>query len=204
MKTPFRPTLGLAALISCGAVLAPIPAAHAHPHVWVLGEATLRFQDDKLARVGMRWQFDAFFSQVLTGDFDTSKDGTFDAAELEAMQAQIFTSLKDYGYFTHLRVDDAETTFEGVENFKTATDKGELIFFFDLVPSAPIDPRTSQVQLAVYDPTLYVDIVLGGEKPVTLDGLAAGTCLWEFKSGDDISANDAFMTPQVMKLNCPS
>jgi ABC-type uncharacterized transport system substrate-binding protein len=199
-----RSVFGLAALVSVCGVLGPIAPARAHPHVWVLGEATLRFEDERLARVGMRWQFDAFFSQVLTGDFDTSKDGAFDAAETEAMQAQIFTSLKDYGYFTHLRVDDVEATFTGVENFKTASDKGELVFYFDLVPEAPIDPRAARVQLAVYDPTLYVDIVLGGDRPVTLEGLAAGKCMWEFKSGDDISANDAFMTPQVMKLNCPS
>jgi ABC-type uncharacterized transport system substrate-binding protein len=203
---PARSLLPVAAsaLLAVTAVFGANRPVQAHPHVWVLGEATLRFHDDKLTRVGMRWQFDAFFSQVLTGDFDTDKDGGFDADELKAMEAQIFTSLKDYGYFTHLRIDGHETIFSAVEDFRTATDKGELVFFFDLVLDAPIDPRASQVQLAVYDPTLYVDLVLGGDKPVTLDGIAADKCMWEFKSGDEIAANDAFMTPQVMKLNCPA
>jgi ABC-type uncharacterized transport system substrate-binding protein len=204
MNRPLFSAFGLVTALTLAGIAGTAVPAQAHPHVWVMGAATLRFEDAKLARVGMRWQFDAFFSQVLTGDFDTSKDGSFDAEELKAMETQIFTSLKDYGYFTHLRVNGAQATFAGVENFRTATDNGELVFLFDLVMDAPVDPRTAEVQLAVYDPTLYVDVVLGGDKPVTLEGLAAGTCMWEFKGGEEVSANDAFMTPQVMRLNCPS
>lgn len=176
--------------------------ALAHPHVWVTGATTLHFQNDMLTRVGMRWQFDAFFSQVLTGDFDTNQDGTFDAAETEAMKQQVFTNLREYGYFTHLRLDGTEATFDRVENFSTAVDRGELVYIFDLVLPKPVDLTKSDAMLSVYDPTIYVDIVLGGDKPVTLEGVPANKCNWTFATGEEISNADGMLTPQVVKLSC--
>jgi ABC-type uncharacterized transport system substrate-binding protein len=188
-------------LLAAGAVLPWSAPAAAHPHVWVTGAANLQFADNKLSRVGMRWQFDGFFSQVLLGDFDTSKDGTLDDAERAAMKEQVFTSLKEFGYFTHLSVDGKETTFDRVENFTTSVDKGELVFMFDLVPAAPLD-ISAETQLSVYDPSIYVDIILGGDKPVTLSGIADGKCNWTFASGDEISNADGMVTPQLVKLAC--
>lgn len=190
---------GLTAVIGlfCG-------VAVAHPHVWVTGAATMRFQNDALTRIGMRWQFDAFFSQVLTGDFDKNKDGKFDADETSAMKEQVFTSLRDYDYFTHLRVNGTETTFDRVENFSTTTDKGELVYVFDLVLGAPVDLKGKDVKFSVYDPSIYVDIVLGGDKPLILEGLDPTKCTWTFASGEDISNSNGYLTPQVAKLNCKS
>jgi ABC-type uncharacterized transport system substrate-binding protein len=189
--------------IAAGLALALVATpALAHPHVWVTGASTLHFEKDMLTRVGMRWQFDAFFSQVLTGDFDANKDGSLDAEETEAMKTQVFTSLRDYGYFTHLRVDGAEMVFDRVENFSTATDKGELVYIFDLVLPQPLDLRRTTAQLSVYDPTIYVDIVLGGDKPLVLKGIDPAKCNWSFASGEEISNQDGMLTPQVVKLSC--
>lgn len=188
------------ALLAVWAVAAP---AQAHPHVWVTGATRLQFENGLLTRVSMRWQFDAFFSQVLTGDFDTSKDGKLDAGETAAMKEQVFTSLRDYGYFTHLRVNGVEAVFDRVENFSTAEDRGELVFNFDLIPRAPIDLRAAKAQLSVYDPTIYVDIVLGGDRPLTLEGVPPGQCSWSFASGEEIYSQDGGMlTPQLVKLSC--
>ncbi|MBL8628393.1 MAG: DUF1007 family protein, partial [Rhodospirillaceae bacterium] len=159
----FNPKGAVAALVGMASLGLTAPA-QAHPHVWVVGAATLHFAQDKLARVGMRWQFDGFFSQVLLGDFDTNKDGAFDDAERAAMKEQVFTSLKDYGYFTHLKIGGKEAAFDHVENFTTEIEKGELVYKFDLVPAAPIDLGPAEAQLAMFDPTIYVDIVLGGDK----------------------------------------
>jgi ABC-type uncharacterized transport system substrate-binding protein len=197
MTQPFRLFFTMAALLALSA--APV---RAHPHVWVMGASTLVFENNLLARVNMRWQFDAFFSQVLTGDFDTDKDGKFSADETEAMKQQVFTSLRDYGYFTHLRVNDVETTFDRVENFSTAVDKGELIYIFDLVLPKPADLRSAKTSFSVYDPSIYVDIVLGGDKPLTLLGLPEGACNWTFASGEEISNADGMLTPQLVKLAC--
>lgn len=197
MKSRFR----LAAALTVATATALVPAGGiAHPHVWVTSAATLKFEGGKLARMGMRWQFDQFFSQVLTGDFDKNSDGTFDADETKAMFDQVFTSLKDFGFFTHVRVGDSDAPFDRAENFSTAIDKGDLVYVFDLVFDQPVDPAAGKVQFAVYDPTIYVDIVLGGDKPVTIEGVSA--CQWSFSDGDAVENQGAFITPQVVSLNC--
>jgi ABC-type uncharacterized transport system substrate-binding protein len=203
--TPRQMPFSRRTLINLGvvAVFALNPfQAQAHPHVWVTGASTLRFQDSKLASIGMRWQFDGFFSQVLTGDFDTNQDGTLDAAEGAAMKDQVFTSLRDYGYFTHLRVNNAEVTFDRVENFSTATDNGELVFIFDLLPAAPIELADVKAQFSLYDPTIYVDIILGGLKPLILEGVSADKCTWSFGTGEEIANPNGSITPQVVQLSC--
>lgn len=198
--TRFKAQL-LAAAAMCGTALTPV-GGQAHPHVWVTGAATLKFESDKLVKVGMRWTFDTFFSQVLTGDFDKDKDGKFSPEETKAMFDQVFTSLKDYGFFTHFRVDDNEVLFTGAENFSTALDNGDLVYVFDLKLAQPIDPAHSKVQFAVFDPTIYVDIILGGDKPVTIEGPAAAKCKADFGTAEGVENQGAFITPQLVTLSC--
>lgn len=176
----------------------------AHPHVWVTGAASLHFEDAKITRVGMRWQFDAFFSQVLGADFDTNGDGSFDTAETKAMKDQVFTSLKDFGYFTHLRTEksNSEHQFENVENFSVGKESGELIFLFDLVLAEPIDAVSENVGLSVFDPTIYVDLILDGDQPVTLSGADNLGCAIEYRQGDEFTNESAFFVPQEAWLSC--
>ncbi|MBT4739887.1 MAG: DUF1007 family protein [Rhodospirillaceae bacterium] len=194
-------TIFLAALIGLGA--APVAA---HPHVWVTGEASFQFEEAKLARIGMTWQFDAFFSQVLGADFDTNGDGAFDAKETQAMKDQVFTSLKDFGYFTHLRTEgsDVERQFESVENFSLRTDAGELVFSFDLVLAESIDPISETIGLSLFDPTIYVDLILDGEKPTTISGADGLECSIEYRQGNEVANQSYFFVPQEAWLNCSS
>jgi len=193
-------------ITSCVAIigLAAAPVA-AHPHVWVTGEASFQFEQTKLTRVGMKWQFDAFFSQVLGADFDTNGDGSFDALETQAMKDQVFTSLKDFGYFTHLRTEtsDVERLFDSVVDFSVGNDAGELVFSFDLVLAEPIDPIAESIGLSLYDPTVYVDLLLDGEKPVTVTGADGLTCAIEYRQGNEVANNQSyFFVPQEAWLNC--
>ncbi len=191
--------------LSVGALIvlssAPVKA---HPHVWVTGEASFQFEETKLTRVGMTWLFDAFFSQVLGADFDTNGDGTFDAGETQAMKDQVFTSLKDYGYFTHLRTDVSETEhqFKSVEDFSVSVEAGELLFSFDLVLAEPIDPLAQSIGLSLYDPTVYVDLILDGEKPISIAGADSFECTIEYRQGNEVANQSYFFVPQEAWLNC--
>lgn len=177
---------------------------NAHPHVWVTGAASFQFEDTKLTRIGMRWQFDAFFSQVLGADFDTNSDGSFDASETQAMKDQIFSSLRDFDYFTHIRTasSDSLQAFKDVENFSISEDNGEMVFVFDLVLSGPIDPTAETIRLSVYDPTIYVDLILGGDTPVTIAGADNLGCSFEYRQGNEITSQSYFLVPQEVWLTC--
>lgn len=178
--------------------------AWAHPHVWVTGQASFQLNEKKLVAVGMRWQFDAFFSQVLGADFDTNGDGTFDEGETQAMKDQVFTSLKDFGYFTHVQTAEglAQDPFSRVDNFSVGTEKGEMIFTFDLVLETPLDPVSKAVGLSLYDPTIYVDLIFAGEAPVTIAGANDLGCDLEYRQGSEITSQSYFLVPQEVWLNC--
>lgn len=200
-RAPMRKSVFTALAALCFLSAGP---ATAHPHVWVTGAASFKFEESKLTRIGMRWQFDAFFSQVLGADFDTNADGTFDADETQAMKDQVFTSLRDYSYFTHLRTKASamDQTFAGVDNFVISDDRGEMVFSFDLILANPVDPATEAIGMSLYDPTIYVDLILGGDKPVDLTGADNLGCALEYGQGDEINSESYFVTPQVVWLSC--
>jgi ABC-type uncharacterized transport system substrate-binding protein len=185
------------------AVLAPSPAVEAHPHVWVTAAAAFHVENGVFKRMSLHWQFDAFFSQVLMGDFDKNKDGKFDAAETEAMKTQVFGNLKEYGYFVHLKAGATPVDIERIDNFHADVDKdGELIFTFDLVPVNTSDLRTAKLIFALFDPTVYVDLALGGDAPVTLEGPGAKDCAWKMRDLDQISNSQGFVSPQEVEVGC--
>lgn len=196
--------MNLRAFIAGATLTLFVLPAHSHPHVWVTGTASFEIEQEKLTRVGMRWQFDAFFSQVLGADFDTNGDGEFDATETKKMKDQVFTSLKDFGYFTHIQTSEkeGEVTFSEVDNFSVDIADGELIFLFELVLAAPVDTTSESVGLSLYDPTIYVDIVLDGDEPVTITGAENRECAIEYRQGNEINSQSYFMVPQEVWLDC--
>jgi len=120
------------------------------------------------------------------------------------MKDQVFTSLRDFGYFTHIRTSDGEKrdAFERVENFFVGQDKDELVFEFDLVLAEPLDPLQNPVGLSLYDPTIYVDLILGGESPVEIAGGSQLGCALEYRQGDEVTSQSFFIVPQEVWLNC--
>jgi ABC-type uncharacterized transport system substrate-binding protein len=188
------------------ALVAAFPAKlQAHPHVWVTGTAAFHLENAAVARVTLRWQFDAFFSQVLMGDFDKDKDAKLDAEETAAMKAQVFTNLKEYGYFVHMKAGGAPVDVGAIENFSAVLDKdSQLVFAFDAVPATKPDLRAGKLAFALFDPTIYVDIMLGGDAPVTLDGAGAKDCSWKMRDLDQIANENGFVAPQELEITCKS
>ena len=199
MQTGRRAVLPALAIIAFGAA----SPAQAHPHVWIEMQSDVVFNDQGLiSGVKLTWTFDEGYAQVALDGLDKNGNGTYDPEELEPLTRENLESLKDYGYFTHLRVNGTETIFDRVEKFSTTVDKGELVFIFDLILPEPLDLRSTKTQLSLYDPSIYVDIVLGGEKPLVMQGIDAGKCNWSFASGEDIANENGMLTPQVVKLSC--
>jgi len=174
----------------------------AHPHVWVSASASFKFNQSELLRIGLRWQFDPFFSQVLITDFDESGDGSLDDKETAAMKQQIFTSLQEFDYFTHVNASGQKVQFDRVENFFTETNDGELVFVFDLVIAEPIDVSVTPVNVSLYDPSIYVDIMFLGDTPVNVLGTGGANCSWKFTDGAEVQSESWFLTPQQIHLTC--
>src|SRR5262245_14835223 len=83
-------------------------SAAGHPHVYIDNTTTFQFAGGKLVALKLRWVFDELFSATVIDQFDTDKDGRFDAKERAALEQGAFANLREYAYFTYLTVDGDE------------------------------------------------------------------------------------------------
>jgi ABC-type uncharacterized transport system substrate-binding protein len=154
--------------------------AVAHPHVWITAQTRLGFEKGAVTTVAMRWGFDPMFSGFVRGEYDKDGDGRFDAAETEAIAAEAFSNLKDFGFLAHLTAGGEAVPLEAYRDFAVRLEGDALVYEFVLPLPRPVDPRAAPVKLALYDETFYIDIAFSEEAPVSLAG-DAPACGYEVR-----------------------
>ncbi|MDY7000508.1 MAG: DUF1007 family protein [Thermodesulfobacteriota bacterium] len=135
----------------------------AHPHVFVAGKAIFVFDSKGLSGIRLKWFFDEMFGVQILEDYDVDRDGRFNSKELAVLKDEAFSNLKNYNYFTHIKIDGQAFPVQFVRDFSAGVEGGDLYYTF-FVPchvSAASAPRT--VVLMVFDPEYYVDFYLAGE-----------------------------------------
>ena len=166
----------LTTLLLALALLAPAAAAEAHPHIWIRATATMQFEDGKITGIHHEWLFDDFFSNALISDFDKNKNKQFDPDEVKELQANAFVALKEFGYFTHVRVAGKEVTIATVRDFAPSIKDGKVVYSFVAVLPQPVDPRAAQFAAGVYDHSYYVDVEVNPQLGVKLAGGGSEAC----------------------------
>lgn len=192
-----RAVFGLAAAYFA---VAAVPMAQAHPHIWIKNRPTLNLEKGRIVSVSQDWTFDSFFSAALIKDFDRNKDAKFDAAEIALLRKHAFTALKDFGFFTHARVDGKKIAFSEVKAFSAKIADGKVIYSFTLAVPAPVDPRKTKAAFLFYDHTYYVDVALSGSPLVALKN--AGGCSLSVR---DDTANPIYfglVVPKMAVVSC--
>lgn len=158
------------------ALLAPAAAAEAHPHIWIRATATMQFEDGKITGIRHEWLFDDFFSNALISDFDKNKNKQFDADEVKELEANAFVALKEFGFFTHVKVGGKAVTIETTRDFTPSIKDGKVVYTFVAVLPQPVDPRAVQFAAGVYDHSYYVDVEVNPQLGVKLAGGGSETC----------------------------
>jgi ABC-type uncharacterized transport system substrate-binding protein len=176
-------------LIALGAGL-PLPPAQSHPHVWIIATATLVFEDGRITKIRHQWLFDEIFSANIIHDFDRNKDGRFDAKETREIEANAFGNLGEYDFFTHMAVAGATVPFKKARDFSIERRRDRVLYHFTLDLPAPVDPLKQGVQLAVFDETYFVEVLLAEIDPVRFEGAAGIAC--QAKIGRNESLASAF------------
>lgn len=163
-------------LLPALALLAPAAAAEAHPHIWIRATATMQFEDGKITGIRHEWVFDDFFSNALIADFDKNKNKAFDPDEVKELEANAFVALKEFGYFTHVKIGGKAVTIETTRDFAPSIKDGKVVYKFMAVLPQPVDPRAVQFAASVYDHSYYVDVEVNPQLGVKLAGGGSETC----------------------------
>ena len=149
--------------------LALAPAlAHAHPHVWIDYGVVVRFDRDGPLGVRVDWAFDEMLSSLVIQKYDVDKNGAFSASESQAIAREHLVPLKDFNFFSEVKVDGTPLTITDVQDFEAKNQKGQLHYLFTI----PL-PRTKKpdgvIDIKVVDPSFYSAFSMI-QQPVSVEG----------------------------------
>jgi ABC-type uncharacterized transport system substrate-binding protein len=185
------------------AVLHVEPSAPgAHPHVWITSVMTFVFEDRRLFGLRHRWEFDEIFGSFVIQEHDADGNGAFDAAETESVKDKAFASLRDYGYFTHLRIDGQPVPLTEIVGFEAEIEDGVLAYEFTLSLPEPVDPAATPLAVGVYDEEYYVEVLLDQDDPVRFAGLPNGACTFEIEEDAENPIYFGMVDPLSISLSC--
>jgi ABC-type uncharacterized transport system substrate-binding protein len=165
--------------------LAGADAVSAHPHVWVTMKSELIFAPDG-AMTGVRhnWTFDDMFSVYATQGLKSKQRGRFTREELASLAEVNVSSLKEYRFFTFAKADGKKVQFtEPVDYYLDYDPKlTVLTLHFTLPLKTPI--KAKQLNIDIYDPTIFVDFAFNEKDPVGLVGAPVACKLSLARPGD--------------------
>jgi len=154
-------------------VLPMATAAQAHPHVFVDARSELIFDAaGAVTAVRHTWQFDEAFSAFAIQGLDANGDGKLSDAELVPLAKINVESLKDYEFFTGLKVGGKKQALLDPTKYWLEFHDGRLTLFFTLPLKAPVSIK-GKATLEVYDPQYFVAFAFK-ETSVALKGAPAG------------------------------
>jgi ABC-type uncharacterized transport system substrate-binding protein len=189
-------------IAGCGLALASGVPAAARPHVWINAVATFVFVDRMLVAVRHHWEFDEMFGSYVIQEHDANGDGELDRVEIDSIQANAFSNLRDYGYFTHVRIDGKEVPLTEVSDFTARIEEGALVYEFTMPLAKPIDPAGYRFATGVYDPEYYVEVLLDDDDPVRFEGLPSGACTYTVPEDTEHPIYYGMVYPLTITLNC--
>lgn len=192
----------LKTLLVALALLAPAAAAEAHPHIWIRATATLQFENGKIIGIHHEWLFDDFFSNALISDFDKNKNKQFDPDEVKELEANAFVALKEFGYFTHVRVGGKEVTIETVRDFAPSIKDGKVVYRFTALLPQPVDPRAAQFHAGIYDHSYYVDVEVNPQLGVKLAGGGSEACKFAIVEDKEAPLNFGATFARRIEISC--
>lgn len=132
----------------------------AHPHVFVHTGVQIVFDDKGMAGVRVLWIFDEMFSNMIISEFDQNANRKFEPTEVATLKEGAFSYLRNFHYFTHIKIDGNKFTVDFVKDFSADIKENKLIYRFFVPCHVTAIDTFKEVNLAIYDSSYYCNIYL--------------------------------------------
>ena len=143
----------------------------AHPHVFVAQQLTTVFDAKGLAGIQVNWIFDDMFSSMISSDHDRNENGMLEPEEVQSIKANAFSFIKEFDYFSYIRIDSKPFKVKYVTDFSATLDRGRLSYDFFIPCHVSATRHPKEVVVSSYDPSYYSAIYFNDKKPVdTVNG----------------------------------
>lgn len=163
-----------------------------HAHVWIDGAVIIKFDDQGMSGFRQEWVLDEMFSNMLIHDHDKNMNKKFEPEEIKDVYENAFTNLKNFEYFTHVKIDGNPFPVKYVKDFNTKIVKDKVIYQFFIPCHVKADKNDKEVRIAVYDESFYTNITIL-KNQVSLENDSGFNCKYEIKKNKD----DSFYYGQV-------
>lgn len=138
----------------------------AHPHVFLEVSLTVHFDEQGLSGLQEEWVFDEMFSAMIIEDYDANKDGMFTGDEIVRLENEVFENLKEFDYFTYIRIDEKPFVTRYVVDFKPGIRKDQLVFGFFVPCHVTAIAAAKKIRISIFDKSYYAAVGMIQEKPV--------------------------------------
>lgn len=144
-----------------------IPAAQAHPHIWIDGALELVFnQQGQASVVRQRWLFDELFSTYALQGMPRDKTGQVPSAELEKITSEWMTALADpeSHFFTKITFGGKPLALGAPLNARSTWDpkSSQLVLSFELPLASPVKIDAAGIEIDIQDPSYFVSFEYKG------------------------------------------
>lgn len=172
--TRMRALLGVLAVALLYGALAT--RAVAHPHVWIIFEATVIHEKGAFVGVKYKWTFDEFYTAMAIEGLDKNKDGIYDREELAELAKVNIDGLKDFDYFTYPALAGKQLKVGEARDYWLEHKDGVLSLHFTLTLASPVLMEAKGLTISVYDPTYFIAFEPAKTDPVKLSEGAPKGC----------------------------
>ncbi len=173
-------------------IIFPVFTSWSHPHVFLHSSVKVIFDQKGLAGVRFKWVFDEMFSSMIIFDFDKNGNGNFEPEEITELKKGAFANLREFGYFTHIKIDGKPFKVKFVTDFSAAINRGKLVYQFLVPCHVQALESFKEVNLSIYDVTFYSSVFLA-ENPVVFENRQ----LYEVQYRIEKNRNNAYYYGQI-------
>ncbi len=161
--------LSLFFIFAAIALLIAPPATYSHPHVFVVNNITIIFDDHGFSGIRVNWGFDEFFSSMIAGDYDKNRNKKLEKPEIAIIKKEAFNYLANFDYFSFIKIDGKPFKVKWITDFSATLSDGKLTYEFFIPCHVKALPTFKEVTIAQYDPTYYSAVFFGKNKPVKIE-----------------------------------
>ena len=176
----------------------------AHPHIFIDARAVFHMKEGRVVAITQHWIFDTVFGGVVIHAFDRNRDGKLDPGEAAQVRSGAFDALKDFNYFTVVRIGGEELKLEKVTGFSAAVKDGRLVYEFTVPLPRPIDLQSGSPDFLFLDKTYFVAVDMAKQDPVTFAGAAPAGCRTVFRDDFENPIYFGMVVPRMLNFDCPT
>ena len=142
--------------------------AMAHPHIFLTNKIQAIFNDTGLSGFKISWLADDFSSAGLTDGYDENENERIDKAELAVFENDSVNNLKQFQYFTRLKIDGKQMIVNRVKDFKASLTDGKIEYSFFVPCPVKATDISKSIIIAQYDSSYFSFISFSEQEPVSI------------------------------------